>query len=545
MSCDNYGRCPKNTDTHIMTMAANHAKLLSTAHQAMAERDYQTAHSLATKVLQENPRTGDAFFIMALIAHQHGNITKAEDIVSRALKFDAENANYLLFQAQCLLEMNQHERAKQMVASLSQRQLASAHQNDTLGVLHTRLGQHSEALPYFNRSCQLTPDNVDFQYNRAACLQFSGKFEEAETAYETAIRLQPNHYRSHSSLSQLRKQTAQNNNLDTLEKLWLELGEDAEAKLHIGHAMAKEYEDIGNYKRSMECLHDAKQLKLAQVADTHSSSEDIFAALKTLSNVSPDPAEQGYSSQEPIFIVGMPRTGTTLVERILSSHSQVESAGELANFSLLVKRQLGTSSPWVLDRETIAQSDRLDFKKLGHDYIESTRHLTGHSEYFIDKMPLNFMYIPLIIRALPNAKIICLRRNPMDTCLSNFRQLFSSRFSYYNYAYSLKDTADFYVQFHQLIESFTQNLPGRFHQIHYESLVADTEAQTQSLLEYCELPWQNQCMNFQDNTSPVATASSVQVRQKIYSNAVQRWRHYEPWLVDVKSILNHHGIDEL
>ena len=146
-----------------MTMAANHAKLLNTAHLALAERDYQKAHSLATKILQENPRTADAFFIMALIAHQHGNITKAEDIVGRALKFDIGNANYLLFQAQCLLEMNQHERAKQMVASLSQRQLTSAHQNDTLGVLHTRLGQHSAALKYFNRACELKSDNVDFQ----------------------------------------------------------------------------------------------------------------------------------------------------------------------------------------------------------------------------------------------------------------------------------------------------------------------------------------------------------------------------------------------
>ena len=528
-----------------MTMAANHAKLLNTAHLALAERDYQKAHSLATKVLQENPRTADAFFIMALIAHQHGNITKAEDIVGRALKFDTDNANYLLFQAQCLLEMNQHERAKEMVASLSRHQLTSAHQNDTLGVLHTRLGQHSEALAYFNRACELKSDNVDFQYNRASCLQFSGRFEEAEAAYETAIALLPTHYRSHSSLSQLRKQSSQDNHLHRLEQLWPKLGEDAEAKLHIGHALAKEYEDLGNYQQSIQYLKDAKRLKRQQLAvDGH--DEKLFGAIHKLSQeMAKDRNPVGCTSDEPIFIVGMPRTGTTLVERILSSHSQVESAGELANFSLLVKRQLGTSSPWVLDTETIEQSHRLDFKKLGSDYIESTRHLTGNSEHFIDKMPLNFMYVPLIARALPKAKIICLRRNPMDTCLSNFRQLFSTGFSYYNYAYSLTDTAEFYIRFHKLIESFAQDLGERFYQVHYESVVADPRAETQSLLKYCALPWQDQCLNFQENAAPVATASSVQVRQKIYNNAVQRWRHYEPWLGDVKALLERHGIGHL
>jgi tetratricopeptide (TPR) repeat protein len=528
-----------------MTMAANHAKLLNTAHLALAERDYQQAHSLATKVLQENPRTADAFFIMALIAHQHGNVTKAEDIVSRALKFDSDNINYLLFQTQCLLEMNQHERAKQRVASLSQRELKSAHQNDTLGVLHTRLGQHSSALKYFNRACELTSDNVDFHYNRASCLQFSGRFEEAETAYERAIALQPTHFRSHSALSQLRRQSEQNNHLDRLEAVWSELNEDAQARLHVGHALAKEYEDLGKYQQSIQYLKEAKRLKRQQLTvDGH--DEKLFDAIQNLSQDIPkDSNPIGCTSDEPIFIVGMPRTGTTLIERILSSHSTVKSAGELANFSLLVKRQLGTSSPWVLDTETIEQSNRLDFQKLGNDYLESTRHLTGNSAHFIDKMPLNFMYVPLIARALPNAKIICLRRNPMDTCLSNFRQLFSTGFSYYNYAYSLTDTAEFYIRFHKLIARFAADLGERFYQVHYESVVADPKTEIQNLLQYCELPWQDQCLNFQDNAAPVATASSVQVRQKIYNTAIQRWRHYEPWLGDVKTLLERQGINYL
>jgi hypothetical protein len=220
----------------------------------------------------------------------------------------------------------------------------------------------------------------------------------------------------------------------------------------------------------------------------------------------------------------------------------VESAGELANFSLLVKRQLQTPSNWVLDAETIEAAPKLDFGKLGNDYIESTRHLTGGSAHFIDKMPLNFMYVPMIAKALPNAKIICLRRNPMDTCLSNYRQLFSTGFSYYNYAYSLKNTAEFYVQFHQLMDHFAATLGESFFQIHYESVVAEPETETRKLLEHCGLPWEPQCLEFHSNTAPVATASSVQVREKMYTRAVDRWRYYEPWLDELRAVFEANNI---
>ncbi|MEH6584209.1 MAG: sulfotransferase, partial [Halioglobus sp.] len=295
---------------------------------------------------------------------------------------------------------------------------------------------------------------------------------------------------------------------------------------------------LGNYEQAMQQLLAGKALKLEQLQPQQQDNKALFSALGQASTRLARLPVTGCDSPEPIFIVGMPRTGTTLVERILSSHSQVVSAGELANFSTLVKQQLGTASRWVLDVETIEQADKLDFEKLGRDYLESTRHLTGNSAHFIDKMPLNFMYIPLIAKALPRAKIICLRRNPMDTVLSNFRQLFATSFTYYNYAYSLKDSAEFYVAFDALIAQCEQDLGTRLYSIAYESVVADAEAQTRQLLQYCELPWEPQCLAFQENTAPVATASAVQVREKLYQRAVHRWKHYEPWLGAVKDIFN-------
>ena len=525
-----------------MTSVSSHQSILRSAHKALASGDFQQAHSLTMSVLQEAPSTAEGYFIMALIAHRHGNVAKAEEIVKRALGFAAGHVDYLLFQAQCLLELSRHEEAKSVVASLDQKPLTTALQNDTLGVLHSRLGQHSEALPLFRRACELNPEAVSMQYNLASCLQFSGAFDEAETAYETAIRLDPHNYRSHSSLSLLRRHTDDDNHIERLQALWPTLGADADARLHIGHALAKEYEDLENYEQAFYWLQQANSEKLKLLERRDEQDSALFTALHNLAAELAASEATGHPSDEPIFIVGMPRTGTTLIERILSSHTDVESAGELANFSLLVKRQLQTTSQWVLDVETIAQAGKLDFQKLGGDYLESTRHLTGTSPHFIDKMPLNFMYVPMIARALPNARIICLRRNPMDTCLSNYRQLFSTNFSYYNYAYSLRDTAQFYAQFQSLMDHLGELLGDRFLQISYEAVVDDPEAETRRLLAHCGLPWQEQCLQFHSNTAPVATASSVPVREKIYRRAVDRWRHYEPWLSDAKGVFDTHGI---
>jgi len=526
-----------------MQVTSAHQAAIAEAHRALAERQFQRAHRLAMGVLQENPQAAEAYFVMALIAHRHENVAKAEEIVGRALRFDPEKPDYLLFRAQCLLELSRHEEAREIAARLDSISLESAHQNDTLGVLLSRLGWHERALDRFRRACALRPDDVNFQYNLASCLQFSGLFGEAEAAYEKAIYLQPAHFRSHSSLSQLRRQTEQHNHLERLLSLWQTLGDDVDARLHIGHALAKEYEDLGNYERAMHYLEEAKRQKAIQVSQEEQEGRQLFAAAQQLSSRLGDLQHAGWPSEEPIFIVGMPRTGTTLVERMLSSHSQVESAGELANFSLLVKQQLGTASPWVLDVETIDRADELDFQRLGKDYLASTRHLTGTSAHFIDKMPLNFMYVPLIARALPGASIICLRRNPMDTCLSNFRQLFSTGFSYYNYAYSLRDTAEFYARFHSLMEHYAAVMGERFYQLRYEDLVDDPESQCRALLGYCGLQWEPQCLEFQDNRAPVATASSVQVREPLYTRAVQRWRHYEPWLGEARAVLERDGIE--
>jgi hypothetical protein len=192
----------------------------------------------------------------------------------------------------------------------------------------------------------------------------------------------------------------------------------------------------------------------------------------------------------------------------------------------------------VLDPETLLASLSLDARALGEAYVASTRPRTGHTPRFVDKMPLNFFYVGLIRRALPNAKIICLRRQPLDACLSNFRQLFATVFPYYDYAYDLLDTGRYYLEFDALMRRWRETLPGEtFFEVRYEDVVDQTEREARRLVEFCGLEWDPRCLEFERNAQPVATASAAQVRRPIYRTAVERWRKYEREVEPLRQLL--------
>ncbi|MCG8433186.1 MAG: sulfotransferase, partial [Gammaproteobacteria bacterium] len=264
----------------------------------------------------------------------------------------------------------------------------------------------------------------------------------------------------------------------------LEAGEsDTNGHLHLCHALAKEHEDLGDYAKAFEYWERGKLRKLKSIQLSIADYRELFEAVtQTCSAEFCSSGPPGHDSSEPIFLVGMPRTGTTLVERILSSHHDVFAAGELDDFAVCIKRATATPSNQLLDVETIRRAGTLDFAPLGNAYIGRTRPRTGHTRQFIDKMPLNFLYAGLIHRALAGAKIICVRRNPLDTCLSNYRQLFEVEATHLSYSYDLMDTGHYYMMFDALIRHWQEVLGDNFKVMRYEDVVTDIEGQARELL---------------------------------------------------------------
>ena len=241
--------------------------------------------------------------------------------------------------------------------------------------------------------------------------------------------------------------------------------------------------------------------------------------------------------------MGTLRTGTTLVERILSSHPHVHSAGELQNFGLALKHASGVRTPLLFDVETIARSGHLHWEQLGEHYVSSTRPMTDCKPRFIDKLPHNFLYLGFIANALPNARIVCLRRNPLDTCLGNFREVFTPGSEFHNYSLDLMDAGRYYILFDRLMAHWKRIFPGRILELRYETLVETQEASTRQLLKHCDLPWNDACLRFENNESPATTASAVQVREPIHRKAIGRWKNYAAQLAPLRDLLASAGID--
>lgn len=516
----------------------------SEAERALNRREYRRAHELCLKILSAQPDFADAFFLLAMIAAEHGNFAKAVEVIDRALAIDPDRADYHAQRGRCLVSVHRPREGFEAAARALELAPSDALTLDTIGVVMTRAGAHAEALDPFRRAVARDSSKAAYQYNLGASLQFVGDLPAAQAAFRRALALDSANYRAWAALAQVAHAPFAPAEVTALERRLDDGALDADAELRVCHALAKQHEDTGEYAAAFRYLERGKRRKRAELGYSFEADRALFAAARVCGSGGSRTAApaRGHPSTEPIFIVGMPRTGTTLVERILSSHPNVFAAGELSNFGIILKRMVRTPSNLMLDPETLAAANTLDAARLGEDYVESTRPRTGHTPRFIDKMPLNFFYAALIHRALPNAKIVCLRRGALDACLSNYRQLFATHFSYYNYAYDLLDTGRYYVEFDALARHWRETLPAAsYREIRYEDVVENTEPEARALVEFCGLEWNPACLEFHENAAPVATASSAQVRRPIYRTAVERWRKYEREIEPLRRVLDEAG----
>ncbi|MBN8894348.1 MAG: sulfotransferase [Rhodanobacter sp.] len=511
---------------------------------AFDQRAWLPAKELAARLLSIAPRHPVVNYIAGIACMEVRQFATALKHLHIATSMEPARADFAVHFAKALSLARRNVEAK--VAADRARPLAvgDAAMLDTLGVIYTQLGEYTSAAWAFRAAVGLAPGHAPFRYNLSTSLIAAGDIDAAEIELEACLEVDPRHWLAHLTLAQLRRQTTAHNHVARLESLLQgieRVGASDEALMCLNMALAKEKEDLADYANAFGHLVRGKAAGAAQRKYSIKRDEALFAAI-TAAFPEPMPSAAGCDSHEPIFIIGMPRTGTTLVERIISSHPDVQSAGELLNFGMSLKHLSGCRSPAMVDEQTIVALAQPDWRKLGETYLASTRPGTGRKPRFIDKLPHNFLYAGYIARALPNAKIVCLRRDPMDTCLSNFRQLFAPQSPFFGYSFDLYDTGRYYVLFDRLMTHWRNTFPGRILEINYEAIVNSQESSSRQLLQHCGLSWTDACLQFQHNPTPVATASAVQVRTPIFRSSMQRWRHYEQQLIDLRALLLDAGV---
>ena len=414
---------------------------------------------------------------------------------------------------------------------------AMFYETSRVAELYTRAGQHAHALRCQRRASALAPQDPRVLYNLATALIAVGDLQEAERLLSRVITLDPHDCDAYYNRATLRQQTNAENHVDEILCELDRPGSPKAGEPALCYALSKELEDLGDYELSFTFLQrgaSARRKRMSYRVEADEAAMQQIAESFGKSVLDRAPARK---APGPIFILGLPRSGTTLIDRILSSHSRVESLGEISDFALSMVRLLGNTPE---KGELIRRAASMDFNALGDAYRSSTAGYERARPRFIDKTPINYLYLGLIRMALPEARVIHVRRNPMDSCFAMYRTLFRAG---YPFSYDLGDLARYYVAYHRLMQHWRKVTPGAFIDVDYESLVANQELETRRMLEHCGLEFEPACLEFHKNEAPVATASAAQVRQPLYRSAVARWRRYEKELAPLAQMLGQAGID--
>ena len=486
--------------------------------------------------MKTHPESNDALLLLGKARQIQGRFDDMLTLVETALAREPQNVGLQLQFAGACQFCGHHDRAAEQLAATEQVAVDHAELLQNVAQLYVSGGRYSDAHRCYLRAVELNANDPRFLANLASSYIAVGDLKKAEHTYTELIKRLPGNYEAWYNRSTLRTQTADSNHIRKLEKKLKKLSPDDARTTPICYALAKECEDLGKDPQSFNYLKRGAdsyrrrsgydvQLDVALMQNIAHLFDFGFAQ-----NVRTAPERSG-----PIFVIGLPRSGTTLVDRIISSHSQVQSMGEINDFALTLNRVAQTSDrQQLLERCTAIDPDRL-----GMEYLRSVASYGPETAFFIDKTPTNFLYVGLIAKALPGASIVHVKRHPVDSCLSMYRALFRVG---YPFSYDLDDLAEYYIAYDALMRHWHAIFPDRVLDVSYEDLVDNQEQVSRNLIAHCGLEWEPACLEFERNNAPVATASAAQVRKAVYRDALARWRRFEKPLSPLIERLRKAGI---
>ncbi len=498
------------------------------------------ASECCRKLLSAKPDLVEAHFLVGLIAleiKQTGNAIRAFGSVTRLNPHHgAAWANL----ASLYVRAGQAGRADAALAQAVEHADENPVVLDLIGTVQGQLGAQEEAGQWFERALEKSPDSIPFQINLANNRVFLDRIDEAEGLLKNVLAKAPGHPNAHWLVSGMRK-AKDRSHVDTLARL-VAGTTNPRALAFLYYGMGKELEDLEDWDGAFDAFaHGAAARRKTLEFDEPREAEMFAAFAQTFTPEWLHEGPSGSDDPSPIFVVGQPRTGTTLVERIIVAHSQVHSAGELKQFGHCLRRLGDYRESTPFSPKLAELGARVDPAALGEAYLHTTSALRGSTPRFVDKLPPNYLFIPLILKALPRAKIVHLRRSPMDACFASFKQLFADA---YPHSYEQGEMARHHARYFRLMETWRERFGNRFFDISYEETAANLEPNARALIEFLELPWEDTCLQFHKQSGAVTTASTVQVRQPAHTRSVGRWRRYETQLAPMREALAHEGVPE-
>jgi tetratricopeptide (TPR) repeat protein len=531
------------SDTPVSETVTKTNSALSEVENLISTGKLSEAQKVCGTALKENPNNHAALYWAGILAMEYRKFPQALQAFDKAIRIDPSYPEYHAHLGRALIALKQLNSAKTAADKAYALEPEDARTLDTLGVIFSHCGDHAQAATLFRRAVAEDPKRDSYWYNLATSLKFAGLFDEAEQTFERALLANPKFDKALFSLSAMRKQSPDKNHIEQLNKRLEDRSNTLSNQLALSFALAKEHDDVADYPAAFEVLDDVSKHYRQTLSYDFADDECLFnAMLEGFNEETVNNAKAGTASAAPVFIIGMPRTGTTLTDRIISSHSAVHSAGELIHISMLMQVAAKAKSPRDFQPALIQAMLTSDMSKLGNKYLELTLSAAEHAPHFTDKMPLNFFYAGFIMLAFPQAKIICLRRNPLDSCLGNFRQLFMFNNPRYAWSYNLLECGRFYLLFDKLMQHWNTLFPDRIYNLQYEDLVNNQETKTRELIDYLGLDWEDQCLQFDKNSAPVDTASSAQVRKPMNRDGLERWKKYEAQLQPLIEFFSENGI---
>lgn len=508
------------------------------ASDLLRQGDANGANAICVALKDSAPESPEVWLLSSRLNQARNCFDDMLADAGRAAELAPGDAAVELRRLECLLYCGRPDKVH-----IALQALESAVQTDDrllarLAEFYTHCTDHHAALRCLQKAVRLQPGNADYLFGLSATQIALGELQAAEETLDRVIELNPADYDAYRNRATLRRQTSADNHIDQLREVLRRGVTRPSGEVQLCYALAKEHEDLGEYRESFAWLkRGADKRRTLLSYDVQNDVTAIESIMRSFNADRLQAAPPGLEQAGPVFVMGLPRSGTSLVDRILSSHSQVASLGEINDFAFSLMHVAGETDG---KQQLIEKAATLDFAKLGRRYVDGLRNYPASEYYLVDKTPLNYLYLGLIRLALPCAKVVHVRRNPMDSCYGMYRTLFRAG---YPFSYDFSDMATYYLAYRRLMAHWQELLGDWFLDVSYEALVEDQEQVSREMIEFCGLEWQESCLEFHRNVSPIATASSAQVRQPVYRDALQRWRRYESELEPLTSMLRAGGID--